>query len=76
MKYIRWIFAWASYLIGDWISELLNVLPQSDRWEWLSTGVCWLYNRAMVLSLAIQGEGDFGPWNAAAEDELRDLKRT
>jgi hypothetical protein len=67
MKYVRWLAAWTLFYIGDAVSKLLNVLPQSDRWEWLSVGICAIYNRAMGWSHIVQGPGDFGPWYATDE---------
>jgi hypothetical protein len=54
---MRWIVAWAFYLIGDAIWRVFEL--------WLGFGLrgplCRAYNWCMTMSDAIQGDGS-GPW--------------
>lgn len=57
----RWLSAWTLYWIGDAISRPM------DRFD-----LGWLYpayNRVMVLSCQLQGQGNFGPWKDAPRKE-------
>lgn len=58
---MRWIIAWALYWLGHWTSELLDLVPDDDRWECTARRVYRVYNRLMVASMRAQGDGE-GPW--------------
>lgn len=53
--------AWLLYWLGDGASKLLALVPDEDRWEPLQEALYTVYNRLMLASLRLQGDGE-GPW--------------
>jgi hypothetical protein len=60
MVAIRWLCAWALYVLGDAISYMLKV---PDSWPMWWFDIFYApYNRLMCTSSRIQGDGP-GPWH-------------
>lgn len=56
---MRWLVSWVLFWMGDAVSRVLHLLP--DDTEWPSDLLYSIYNKLMVRSSRIQGDGA-GPW--------------
>lgn len=61
-KMVAWLPMWTCYLIGDLASKALDLIPDSDLWEWLGSGIYRIYNRCMFWSLNLNDWAGFTLW--------------